>query len=567
MAWERSEGRRRYVSDGVLWTGSCVVYDELSEAPARARAFVCRTLPAIAIIAALTLAPAHAQNQTGPTSIFSPAASAGAAAATLKPQIPAYEGAFASEILAGGAVNKFTVPQASTNLQTIKATLNWCTHDPVNGARLDCAASDSGIFLATKAPDNEGAVAGTSLGLYIPRTPGWWPPVAVAAIAVDADTVNGPQVLFRGTLQVSALWLPLLLTLLIVLLVYPGGPAIFWYLAQRRALEQKKAAAKPNGKPSEPVEEPPSLWTAIDPVELTKNSYGRGSIAKLQFFVLSFIVFALLLFHTLRTGLFATISVDLLYLIGLSAYGAAAARLVFLANRRLSLESWVWLRRKGWLAEDGDVAPRAKWRDLFVASGSNEIDPYRFQLAIIALVTVIVLLKAGSTNLNAFHIPAEFLVLFGISLTIFIIGQTIGRSGYRELDATIQKARQHEEAFRALKAKAKPVAPPPPTRPGQLLSGELDRIPQGANGQASANDAEIERRAFKAAVAQAREMFVALYGPQTGAPPLALSQADRMEPEEHDQAGGQDYTSDLVSLRNTYFSGARQGAEEGTRTR
>ena len=119
-----------------------------------------------------------------------------------------------------------------------------------------------------------------------------------------------------------------------------------------------------------------------------------------------------------------------------------------------------------------------------------------------------------------------------------------------------------------MKAKAKPVAPPPPTRPGQLLSGELDRLPQGANGQAAlTNDAEIERRAFKAAVAQAKEMFVALYGPQIGAPPLALSQADRMEPEEHDQAGGQDYTSDLVSLRNTYFGGARQGAEEGTRSR
>ena len=459
------------------------------------------------------------------------------------------------------------MPQASTNLRAIKATLSWCVRDPANAARLDCTAGDSGIFLAAKAPDNDGAVAGTSLGLYIPRTPGWWPPVSDAAIAIEADTANGPQVLFRGNLQVSALWLPLLLTLLLVLIVYPGGPAIFWYLARRHALEQKKTA-KPNGKPSEPIEEPPSLWTAIDPVELTKNSYGRGSIAKLQFFVLSFIVFALLLFHTLRTGLFATISFDLLYLIGLSAYGAAAGRLVFLANRRLSVESWVWLRRKGWLSDDGDAAPRAKWRDLLVASGSNEIDPYRFQLAVIALVTAVVLLKAGTTNLNAFHIPAEFLVLFGVSLTIFIIGQTIGRSGYRELDETIRQARKHEDAFRALRAKAKPVAPPPPTRPGQLLSGELDRLPQGANGQAAqTNDAEIERRAFKAAVAQAKEMFVTLYGPPIGAPPLALSQADRMEPEEHDQAGGQDYTSDLVSLRNTYFGGARQGVEEGTRSR
>jgi hypothetical protein len=542
----------------------------LNGPPSRARGFACRILPAIAMVAALSTTPARAQ--TGPTSVFSPAASAGAVNTLLKPQVPPYEGAFASEILAGGAVNKFSVPQASTNLQTIRATLNWCTPDAANGARLDCAAGDNGIFLATKAPDNDGAVAGTNLGLYIPRTPGWWPPVAVAAITIAADTAAGPQTLFRGNLQVSALWLPLALTLLIVLIVYPGCPAAFWYLAQLRYLEQKKAA-KPNGKPSEQIEhieEPPSLWTAIDPVELTKNSYGRGSIAKLQFFVLSFIVFGLLLFHTLRIGLFANVSVNLLYLIGLSAYGAAAARLVFLANRRLSPENWVWLRRKGWLPADGDIAPHAKWRDLLVSAGSSEIDPYRFQLAIISLVTAVVLLKAGTTNLNAFHIPGEFLALFGISLTIFIVGQTIGRSGYRELDTAIGKARKHEDAFRELKAKAKPVAhPPPPTRPGQLLSGELDRISQSANGQAaSTQDAEIERRAFKAAVAQAKEMFVALYGPQLGVPPLASMQVDRMEPEEHDQAGnGQDYTSDLVSLRNTYFSGGRQGIEEGQRGR
>ena len=542
---------------------------DLKGRPARALGFACRTMPAIALLAALSMTPARAQ--TGPASIFSPAVSAGATAATLKTQVPPYEGAFASEILAGGAVNKFSVPQASTNLKTVKATLNWCTHDSADSARLDCTAADGGIFLATKAADNDGAVAGTSLGFYIPRTPGWWPPVAVAAIAVDADTAGGPQILFRGNLQVSALWLPLALTLLIVLVVYPGCPALFWFLAQQRYLQQKKDA-KPNGKPSEqiePIEEPPSLWTAIDPLELTKNSYGRGSIAKLQFFVLSFIVFALLLFHTLRTGLFATISVDVLYLIGLSAYGAAAARLVFLANRRLSLQSWVWLRRKGWLSEDGDIAPRAKWSDLFVNAGGNEIDPYRFQLAIVSLVTAVVLLKAGTTNLNAFQIPGEFLLLFGISLTIFIIGQTIGRSGYRELDETIRQARKHEDAFRELRVRAKPVAPPPPTRPGQLLSGERDRIPQGTEAQAAlAHDAEIERRAFKAAVAQAKEMFVALYRPQLAAPPLALALAERMEPEEHDEAGdGGDYTSDLVSLRNTYFGGARQGVEDGQRVR
>ena len=531
---------------------------------ARALGFAGRCLPAVAIAAALLVAPARAQNQTAPAPSVPPNASA-PAGPTAKAQIPAYEGKFNSETLAGGTINKFTVGQASTNLKTIRAKLKWCANNPNNFDRLECSTEDNGIFLATKAPDNDGATARTNLGIQIPAPAGWFPLTPIAEIAIDADTPDGPKTLFQGSMPVSVFWFPLTITLLVVAFVYPGCSAGAWYVGQRRYLKQKQSA-----KPNEKVPDPPNFWTFLDPVELTKNPYGRGSIAKLQIFLFSFIVFALLFFHALRTGLLANMSVGLLYLMGLSAYGAAGGKLASVANRRLSLENWAWLRRKGWLTATGDVANRAKWSDLFIDNDTKEIDPYRFQMAIFSLVVAVALIKTSATGLDAFHIPNELLALLGISQTIFIGGQAIDRGGYQELDTKLDEVRKHEDTYREMKAKAKPLAPAPAPDAlsvGQVLAGKPPN-PDGAPAAPTPQDVDVERKAFKAAVAQAREMFVAIYGQQIGTLPLALRQADRMEPEDFDQAGTQDYTADLVTLRNTYFGGTRETADEkGSRGR
>ena len=476
-----------------------------------------------------------------------------------KAQVPAYEGQFKSDTLAGGTVNKFSVAQASTNLKTVTTKLKWCANNPNNFDRLECNTEDNGIFVSTKAPENAGIEAKTSLGIQIPAPPGWFPLAPIAEITIEADTAEGPKTLFHGSLPVSVLWFPLAVTLLVVAFVYPGCSAGAWYVGQRRYLKQKQTA-----KPNEKVSDPPSFWASLDPVELTKNPYGRGSIAKLQIFLFSFIVFALLLFHALRTGLLANMSVDLLYLMGLSAYGAAGGKLASVANRRLSLENWAWLRRKGWLTVTGDVANRAKWSDLFIDSDTKEVDPYRFQMAIFSLVVGVALIKTSATGLDAFHIPNELLALLGISQTIFIGGQAIDRGGYQELDKKLDDVRKHEDTYRELKAKAKPAAPAPAPDAlsvGQVLAGK-PQSPDGEQTAPTSQDVDAERKAFKAGVAQAKEMFVAIYGQQIGTLPLALRQADRMEPEEYDQVGTQDYTADLVTLRNTYYGGARETADE-----
>ena len=522
------------------------------------RGFGIASLAAIALAVALVNTPARAQNTFAPA-----AASATVPAAVSKPLAPPYEGQFKSETLAGGTINKFSVLQPSTNFKSVSTKLNWCV-DRQQGGEIECKTADNGIFVSTKAPDSE-KPGKTNFGIQIPDPPGSGPFASIAEITITADTINGPQRLFQGKLPVGVFWFPLAITLLVVAFIYPGCAAGAWFVSQSRYLKQKQAA-----KPNEKVPDPPSYWVFLDPVELTKNPYGRGSIAKLQIFVFSFIVFGLLLFHALRTGLLANMSVDVLYLMGLSAYGAAGGKLAFTAARRLSLENWTWLRRKGWLTVTGDIADRAKWSDLFIDNDTKEIDPYRFQMAIFSLVVAIALIKTSATGLDAFHIPNELLALLGISQTIFIGGQAIDRGGYRELDTKLTEVRKREDTFRELTAKAKPAVPAPPARPSSLLAPQDAGKSQGADGQPQAptsDEAEAERKAFKAAVAQAKEMFVAIYGQQIGTLPAALRMADRMEPETFDQVGTQDVTSDLVTLRNSYYGGTRPGADEASRGR
>ena len=108
----------------------------------------------------------------------------------------------------------------------------------------------------------------------------------------------------------------------VLALIYPGCAAVSWGINSARFRRHVKRMPK-----GADIEDAPKFWPSLDPVELTKSAYGRASIAKLQIFIFSFIVFGLLLFNVLRTGLLANMSKDVLYLMGISAVGAAGGKI------------------------------------------------------------------------------------------------------------------------------------------------------------------------------------------------------------------------------------------------
>jgi hypothetical protein len=164
-------------------------------------------------------------------------------------------------------------------------------------------------------------------------------------------------------------------------------------------------------------------------------------------FVFSLLVFGLLLYYQFRYGVLAGMSVDVMTLMGISAVGAVGGKVTYVYKRRLSLENWAWLRRKGWLPVGKDVAPRARWSELFLDSDTREFDPYSFQMAVFSLVVAVALVRSGLSGLGTFKIPSELLALLGLSQAIFIGGKAADKTGYLELGTKLDEVRQHEAKY------------------------------------------------------------------------------------------------------------------------
>src|SRR5262249_1682076 len=158
-------------------------------------------------------------------------------------------------------------------------------------------------------------------GVPIPDPPCWLPMSQSSLIKITGTVVeaNGNrrmnETLYEGKPYTTVLWLPLAITLLAVGLIYPGCALIYWYM-RRQKLERSKAEVPP-ARWGE-LTPPPSLVQSLDPVQITANPWGRGSLSKLQIFLFTLIVFALLLFFQLRSGVLADMSSDVMWLLGIS---------------------------------------------------------------------------------------------------------------------------------------------------------------------------------------------------------------------------------------------------------
>ena len=399
---------------------------------------VMRSVLAAAVAVALWIAPAIGQP--------APEASSTSAATSQKSLPASYQGFFRARMLAGGSTNELEVPVEATRLPHLPAeeTIKWLQGENAWSPRW-CSDSQSHqrMSVLSKAP-----VAGdnskTLLSVSVPPPPCWWPLSQVARITIKGHVAGseGMQTFFDASVHVSVFWFPFLTTIFAVALIYPGCAITFWYMRQR----QYKRGLRP--KP------PASFVSALDPVQITSNLHGRASLAKLQIFLFTMIVFGMLLFFQLRCGILAGMSADILALLGISAVGAAGGKMTYTHKRRLSIGSWAWLHRKGWLWETCDIAERAKWSELLLDSDTKEFDAYSFQMAVFSLVVAVALIGTSLSGLGTFKIPAELLALLGISQVVFIGGKAVDKSAFNELDKAIEEVRNHEAKYNELNAKA-----------------------------------------------------------------------------------------------------------------
>jgi hypothetical protein len=210
-----------------------------------------------------------------------------------------------------------------------------------------------------------------------------------------------------------------------------------------------------------------SWYRFLDPVVLSSDPDGNGSISRLQVLFFSVLLFCLLFYILVRVGLLSDMSETVLLLLGISGVGAAAAGATDTKRKRLKFENWAWLLNKKWLPANGVASENvAKWRD--IVSGSAGFDVYRSQMLIFSLVVALALVQVGFTELASFTIPAALLGVLGLSQVIHLGGMMVDGPSFQELDTALGELVKAESTFAdaAVKGSIKQATPnAPPVAP------------------------------------------------------------------------------------------------------
>jgi len=212
----------------------------------------------------------------------------------------------------------------------------------------------------------------------------------------------------------------------------------------------------------------------FSPIVITAGVFGRASIANLQIFFFSLIVFWALFYTVLKDGSLAELSSDVLLLLGVGAAGTAGAKITAIQKGRLSYLNWAWLKRKKWIRQDiGRMRRPPKWSDL--VTSDDTFDVFKFQNVVVTLIVGIALLYAGltgsgaetqganggATGLADFEIGDSLLGLLGLSQVAYVGGKAVSStSPVQELDKALKELRKLEDTFTHSVAQSWAAAPP-----------------------------------------------------------------------------------------------------------
>jgi hypothetical protein len=186
---------------------------------------------------------------------------------------------------------------------------------------------------------------------------------------------------------------------------------------------------------------------AWNPIRITAGSDNRGSLSAFQVFFFTVLVFAMLAYVLLRTGVLSDLSTTILELLGISGIGAAAAKGAESSKTALDPANQAWLMNKGWFDKDTTrAAATPSFYDLISSDGS--FDVYRFQSLIFTAAVGIALFAGGVFQLASFTVPQNILGILGLSQVVYIAGKLVTSNNATQLNAVITDLRNTETAYR-----------------------------------------------------------------------------------------------------------------------
>lgn len=186
---------------------------------------------------------------------------------------------------------------------------------------------------------------------------------------------------------------------------------------------------------------------AWNPIRITAGSDNRGSLSAFQVFFFTILVFAMLAYVLLRTGVLSDLSTTVLELLGIAGVGAAAAKGADSSKTALDPTNQAWLMSKGWFDKDSiNAATDPSFYDLISSDGG--FDVYRFQSLIFTGAVGLALFAGGVFQLASFTVPQNILGILGLSQVVYIAGKLVTSNNATQLNAVITDLRNAESAYR-----------------------------------------------------------------------------------------------------------------------
>jgi hypothetical protein len=171
---------------------------------------------------------------------------------------------------------------------------------------------------------------------------------------------------------------------------------------------------------------------ATDPVFISQDGLGEGSLGRVQLLLFSTVVACLVLYVYLRTGVMVGFSNDVLMLLGITGGSTALSRLP-IAKRAVSEQTEALLLRLGVVNVNRNMP---SWGDTISSRG--EVDVTRVQALLFTVIVLVALVVNGWADLANFSLPPQVNWLLGISQGVYIAGKLVPSEACERLDTAVK---------------------------------------------------------------------------------------------------------------------------------
>jgi hypothetical protein len=213
-----------------------------------------------------------------------------------------------------------------------------------------------------------------------------------------------------------------------------------------------------------------SVASRLSLLRVVTGKDGKASLSNFQILFFTMIVFGLILYLVLRTGMLAELSSTIMLLLGITGFGSTLAKGADSQRNAFSAENRAWLMQHGWIPTTPVVrSDAASWRDLITTE--DEFDVYRFQSLIFSIVVGLALIAGGVVQLSTFAIPQTILGILGLSQAVYISGKLVTPTTMTDLNGLVADLRTQEKKLQGAARTAKPGGTPSDTAEAVNLVG------------------------------------------------------------------------------------------------